>query len=164
MENDILRSAKAEEQRLLAIIREHPIFQRLEAIRRVISLYESPVVPLRPDAPPPLAPEGRRGTRAGSQAEAIRQAAIAYLREKGERASSSELYAALSLKGVVVVGKKPNAVVASYLSHSDKFTAVRGEGYGLPEWDNPQNPESEAPNSSELSGAPRSNGTEPLRP
>lgn len=45
MEDDILRSAKAEEQRLEALIRENPVFQRLEAVRSIISLYSAPSPP-----------------------------------------------------------------------------------------------------------------------
>lgn len=155
MEDDILRAAKAESERLEALLHEHPIYLRLQAVRRIIDLYGTPLptAAVASLTPPSIR---RRGSRAGSQAEAIRDGAEKYLRQKGARASSGEIYEALRLQGVNVVGKKPTAVVASYLSHSATFDCT-SEGYGLAESDIAT--ESETPNSGSLFGAPRGNGT-----
>jgi hypothetical protein len=159
MEAEILQAAKAEAERLEAALSEHPIYLRLQAVRRIIDLYEErPRISAEPFQ---VAPQiKRRGSRAGSQAAAIRDGAAQYLREKGTRASSGEIYEALRLRGVNIVGQKPSAVVASYLSHSDMFDCT-SDGYGVAE---PHaSTETETPNSGTLSGAPKTNGAEPLR-
>jgi hypothetical protein len=69
-------------------------------------------------------------------------------------------FQALNAKGIEVPGQKPTAVVASYLSHSTRFDNVRGQGYGLTEWQSQTN----APISGTLFGAPKANGAEPLSP
>jgi hypothetical protein len=160
MEDDILRAATAEAERLEVLLHDQPLYQRLQAVRRIIDLYQEPLpmASIAPQTPPSIK---RRGSRAGSQAEAIREGTAQFLRQKGARATSGEIYEALRLEGINVVGKKPSAVVASYLSHSDMFDCT-SEGYGLREPHH--STEAETPNSGTLSGAPKINGAEPLNP
>jgi hypothetical protein len=160
MEDEILRAAKTEAGRLEALLNEHPIYLRLQAVRRIIDLYdEQPRIASGPSQA--FSPTKRRGSRAGSQAAAIRDGAAQYLYEKGGRASSGEIYEALTLRGVNVVGKKPSGVVASYLSNSDRFDCT-SEGYGLIE-SVLTSTGAETPNSSSTAARPlKPNGTEPI--
>src|SRR5690242_7983949 len=85
MEDDILRVAQAEAGRLEGLLHEHPIYQRLQAVRRIIELYGGSDAPL-PIADRVPSPLGKQGPRPGSQASAIRNGAERYLREKGRPA------------------------------------------------------------------------------
>ena len=160
MESEILRAAKAEEQRLEELLREDPTFLRLEAIRRIIHLYD--LDDARGEQTQATDATKERRSRTGSLAFKIRQIAVTHLRNKRARAKSSEIYQAVSDAGLIVPGQKPVSVVSSYLSGSDLFDNT-DEGYGLTEWVETI-VESETPNSSELFGAPRTNGAEPLSP
>ncbi len=157
MENEILRAAKVEEQRLEALLREDPTFLRLEAVRRIIDLYGT-----RSEPTQTTETTKERRSRKGSLASAIREIAATHLRNKKARAKSSEIYQAVVDAGITVPGQKPVSVVSSYLSGSEMFDNT-AEGYGLTEWIETHF-ESEAPDSGELSGAPRANGAEPLNP
>jgi hypothetical protein len=157
MENEMLRAAKAEEQRLEELLCQDPTFLRLEAVRRIIDLYGTRSEPVRAtDA------TKERRSRKGSLASTIRDIAATYLRSKKGRAKSSEIYQAVLDTGITVPGQKPVSVVSSYLSGSEMFDNT-DEGYGLTEWIE-HIVESEAPDSGELSGAPRSDGVAPLQP
>jgi hypothetical protein len=125
MEDEILRAAKAEAQRLEVLLRQHPTFLRLEAVRRVIELYDAKqdIVTVKPSIKP----------RKGSLAANVREIAVNYLRQKGARAKSGEIYQTVVNAGVNVPGEKPVSVVSSYLSGSDLFDNT-AEGYGLTEW------------------------------
>jgi len=160
MENEMLRAAKAEEQRLEGLLRQDPTFLRLEAVRRIIDLYGA-----RSDQPQRIGPAKERRSRQGSLASVIREIGATHLRNKKARAKSSEIYQAVLDAGITVPGQKPMSVVASYLSGSDMFDNT-DEGYGLTEWSASaeSRSESEAPNSDELFGAPKTNGTVPLSP
>jgi hypothetical protein len=157
MESEILRAAQAEAQRLEALLRQDPTFLRLEAIRRIIDLYDT-----KGDAVRVSETIKKSRSRKSSLASTIRDIAAAHLRHKMARAKSSEIYQAVSDAGITVPGQKPVSVVSSYLSGSDLFDNT-AEGYGLTEWIETHF-ESETPDSGELSGAPRSNGVAPLQP
>jgi len=101
-------------------------------------------------------------SRPGSLASAVRETAVTYIRGKGARARSGEIYQAVLDAGISVPGQKPVSVVSSYLSGSHIFDNT-DEGYGLTEWIE-AHIESEAPDSGEPSGALRANGAEPLSP
>jgi hypothetical protein len=103
-------------------------------------------------APPP---------KAGSQTALIQEAAAAFLRARGRPAHTGEILAAILERGITVGGKRQNAVVAAYLSHSPLFANRRDEGYRLVEWSEPK---TETPNSGVLFGAPKTNGAMPLSP
>jgi hypothetical protein len=160
MENDMLRAAKAEEQRLEALLRENPTFLRLQAVRRIIDLYGMSGKPVQT-----IDAMKERRSRKGSLAAAIREIGATHLRNKKARAKSSEIYQAVLDAGITVPGQKPVSVVSSYLSGSDMFDNTE-EGYGLTEWSATAeaHSESETPNSGTLFGAPKPNGAEPLSP
>jgi hypothetical protein len=107
-------------------------------------------------------PKAASRGRPGTTTRAVEEAAVAYLRQKGRRAQSGEITQAVLAAGVHIASAKKHDTVSSLLSASPLFDNVRGEGYGLTEWGKPA--ETEAPNSGELFGAPRGNGTEPLHP
>ena len=160
MENEMLRAAKAEEQRLEELLHQDPTFLRLEAVRRIIDLYGA-----RSEAAHTTGPAKERRSRKGSLASAIREIGATHLRNKKARAKSSEIYQAVLDAGIIVPGQKPVSVVSSYLSGSDMFDNTDG-GYGLTEWNaSPETrSESETPNSETLFGAPKTNGATPLSP
>jgi hypothetical protein len=158
MENEMLRAAKAEEQRLEKLLHQDPTFLRLEAVRRIIDLYGP-----RSEATHTTGPAKERSSRKGSLASAIREIGVTHLRNKKARAKSSEIYQAVLDAGITVPGQKPVSVVSSYLSGSDIFDNT-DEGYGLTEWSASAEARSEAetPNSETLFGAPKTNGAVPL--
>ena len=49
--------------------------------------------------------------------------------------ATREILEALEAQGIVIDSEKPLAALASTLSHSALFDNVRGEGYGLVEWE-----------------------------
>jgi hypothetical protein len=135
---DLLKAAEAEEQSLLAALRLTPLYQRLEAVRGVISAYNggatvTPVARVRPrltDASGTIALGGERGTKTA----AIINGAVQMLRSKGKRATSGEITKALEAKGVVAAGTS-SKLVSSYLSNSLLFDNDQDKGgYGLKEW------------------------------
>jgi hypothetical protein len=160
MENEMLRAAKAEEQRLEELLSQDPTFLRLEAVRRIIALYGT-----GSETTQTIGPTKERRSRKGSLASAIREIGATHLRNKKARAKSSEIYQAVLDAGITVPGQKPVSVVSSYLSGSDMFDNT-DEGYGLTEWSasGEARSESEAPNSETLFGAPKINGEMPLSP
>jgi hypothetical protein len=90
-----------------------------------------------PDVPANISPARvPTWTRANSQAARIRDAAAPYLREKGKPARGTEIYKAISAKGVEVRGKKPSAVVANALRWSPMLFELTPKGFGLREWSN----------------------------
>jgi hypothetical protein len=103
-----------------------------------------------------------RSHRVGSLSSTVLDMAENFLRNRGSRAPSGEIFEYIEANGIEVPGQKPVSVVASYLSNSTRFDNVRGQGYGLPEW---SQSETEAPNSETIPfGAPKANGEEPLSP
>jgi hypothetical protein len=141
MEDEMLRAARAEEQRLEALLRDDPTFLRLEAVRRIIDLYSTRREPIQT-----AGTTKERRSRKGSLASTIREIAAAHLRNKKTRAKSSEIYQIVLEAGITVPGQKPVSVVSSYLSGSDLFDNT-DEGYGLTEWAvaPPDRSDSEAP-------------------
>jgi hypothetical protein len=122
---DLLREARAEEHRLEASIRADT--ERLEAVRRVIALYEGDALDAASVVSAPLQP-----TNGDGQAAQIRTLAAAYLRQKGGRASAGEIYRHLVAKGVRINALRPTSVVSSRLSRSPMFDNIATEGgYGL---------------------------------
>ena len=98
----------------------------------------------------------------GSASSRVVEFAVGYLREKGARAQSTEIIDAMKAHGKGLDLKMD--AVSSSLSHSALFDNVRGQGYGLVEWNNSGPVEPETPNSDELSGAPRADGVMPSSP
>jgi hypothetical protein len=91
-------------------------------------------------------------------------AAAGYLRAKGSRAGSAEICDALIKDGVMPDDQVSRHNLGAYLSrYKDRFDNVKGEGYGLCEWSRTSS-NTKTPNSGTLFGAPRGNGSSPLRP
>jgi hypothetical protein len=165
--NDMLRMAKLERQRLEAQLADSPVYRRLEAVKRLIELYEADAAEARPVMATTQATStavARLQRPHGARTSAITAAAEQYLRQKGNRATSGEILRVLNAQGIDVGGKKPSATLASYLSNSKDFDNVAGQGYGLVVWAGrpPRaGAETETPDSGQLSGAPV-NGSLPL--
>jgi hypothetical protein len=150
MSRDILLAANDERQRLEALLQADPTFQKLEAVRRIIELYEpeiaasthpsassqesGPQLHLIPDTAPTEVDPPTRAARAwGRQSAQIREESVKYLRQKGEPATGPEICEAIMNAGVEIRGKKPSAVVSAKLSSSPLFEYTR-DGYVLREW------------------------------
>lgn len=133
--NPFLKAALEEEQRLLAELQSNPTFQRLEIVRGAIRAYEAfPASPVLDALNVHVAQTHERKPREGSKAAQVIEAAEQFLTRLGHRAPSSEIAAEVRRRGIALAGVKPDAVVASYLSSSDKFDNVKGKGYGLVVW------------------------------
>ena len=126
---DILAAAREEERRLLAELNANPTFQRLELIRAVIQSYQAAAIPRTiADVPPGFR---KREPRQNSVAAQVVRVAEAFLSNLGRRATSTEIALEVSRHGIELKGMKAPAMVASYLSSSDRFDNVKGQGYGL---------------------------------
>jgi hypothetical protein len=102
--------------------------------------------------------------RSESNAAIWTNAAARYLRTKGSRAQTTEIFDALVKEGVMTNDKVSRHNLGAYLSrYKDRFYNVKGQGYGLREWSQTSS-KTETPNSGTLFGAPRANGAEPLNP
>jgi hypothetical protein len=160
MDNPSLHLAIELRDRLLAELQQNRTFLAYQHIQAAIMALSAES---RHQSPGDELPERitKKPARQGSQQEAIVTGAMTYLRAKNDRAPSSEILGVLTGQGVVVGGQKASATLSSYLSHSPLFDNIRGQGYGLVEWSQPK---TETPNSSELFGAPKTNGSAPLNP
>jgi hypothetical protein len=146
---------------LLADLQQNQTFQAYRYAQAIIAGLEAEAE-RRPSLERPVIDKtsGRQSFKPGTQAETILMASAAYICQKNARAPSGEILEALIKQGITVGGKSPSATVSSYLSHSALFDNERGRGYGLVEWKS----QTETPNSSELFGAPKINGSSPLSP
>jgi hypothetical protein len=80
-------------------------------------------------------------------ASIVTKTALSLFRETGRRAKSSEIEAVLRKDGVKFYNKKPQAQIASILSHNpllDNTGDSRGSGYGLREWSDSRNEQQNA--------------------
>lgn len=136
--NDMLIAALKERDQLKAKLAQEPTFQRLMLVEQVIEAYggsgvqaqNSPGAVAHPAMSAIQASVAKRGTKT---ALIISQTAE-YLRTTNRRATSGEIAKVLAERGVDVGGAVPAKTLASYLTHSDLFDNVQGEGYGLKEW------------------------------
>jgi hypothetical protein len=167
MDSENFRLAVELRDRLLAELRQTPLFRAYLSAQETVAALSAESI-AQPNQQRPTQQQARRGevgrqssSRPGTQAEVLLTSAAAYLRDKNSRAPSTEISKALAAQGVTIGGKDPSATVAAYLTHSPLFDNIRGQGYGLVEWSLPK---TETPNSNELFGAPRPNGSEPLSP
>jgi hypothetical protein len=76
----------------------------------------------------------RRWTWGDSQSAHIRDAAAEYLRGKGRRATSGEIYEAIASKGIEIGSRHPGSYVAGRLSAASGIFDHSPDGYGLREW------------------------------
>ena len=73
--------------------------------------------------------------REGTEAARVVAAAKAFLRDRASRATSSLIAEALVKNGVDIGGQDKPSRVSAYLSASKDFDNIRGQGYGLKEWE-----------------------------
>ena len=134
MTDQLLKAAETEAAELRAELEKIPLYQRLKTVEKFISDYTSlrlvPVLPLQGNISK-IAKYGRQGSVSANVIEATE----AYLNIINRRAMSSEIYEAIKSK-VDVPGKTPTSTLSSYLSTSDLFDNVKGQGYGLVAWQN----------------------------
>lgn len=131
---DLLSAARAEVAKLSAELEASPLYQKLQAARRVVELYRPQVTAQRD----PIA-EGfqriRETMRQDTKMTRIEHAAVEYLKLKGSRASSAEILQAITEAGVEVGGADPVKAISAYLSNAKGLNNVRAfGGYGLVEW------------------------------
>lgn len=162
MSDELLNAAEAEARHLRDQLAKNPLYARLQTIEKFIRDLKSvpaakPVEPLVGN----LQKAAKYG-RQGSVSATVIEASEAFLRKIRRRAMTSEILSAIEIMGVTVPGKTPGATLSSYLSTSTLFDNVRGEGYGLTEWNQHRVLNDEAPDSDELSSAPKNNGQLPL--
>lgn len=139
MSDQFLRLAQVEEATLLAELRRHPAFSKLEAVRALMAAYRvdsaSTAVPGPVQQPQqPSSQEAQSQERPGTQGYALEKVSKAYLRRMGRRAPVTEIMEAVLAEGIRMGGAKPISTLSSFLSHHPAFDNVRGEGYGLAEW------------------------------
>ncbi len=156
MDNVSLRKAVELRDSLLAELRQNRTFQAYQYAQAVIAALGAPETPQPPSQQQPNIEKtnSRQSFKPGTQAETILMASAAYIRQKNARAPSGEILKALTEQRIAVGGQNPSATVSSYLSHSALFDNIRGQGYGLVEWQS----KTETPNSGALFGAPKANG------
>ncbi len=69
---------------------------------------------------------------------AVIEASAEFLRRKGARADSVEIQGELVRCGILEDGPRDRSKITSYLGRAKAlFDNVRGEGYGLREWQTP---------------------------
>jgi hypothetical protein len=133
MVDEFIESALKEEARLA---------RRLAAVRALIADYGGATA--GDSSPPTTAATLRARTpRAESMASKVVGFAEEYLKTVHKRARSKEIYEEIRRLGTEIIATNPEAIVASYLSSSDKFDNVRGQGYGLTEWNTHEAPSAE---------------------
>jgi hypothetical protein len=152
--------------KLLAELQQNRLFRAYHHAEAAVAALNAEASGTQPPSQQEMAPETtgrqRQFSKPGTQTATILTAAEAYLREKGSRAPSGEILKVVTSQGIRVGGKNPGSTLASYLSYSALFDNDKNEGgYGLVEWSQLK---TETPNSSELFGAPQTNGAEPLSP
>lgn len=133
--DQLLQLAQAEESALLAELRKHPAFAKLEAVRALLAAYDAANKPT-PNvfAARPPGPSARPTERPGTLGARVVQQAEAYLDRMGRRAPASEILEAIMAAGITIGGEKPINGLSSTLSHHSAFDNVRGRGYGLSAW------------------------------
>jgi hypothetical protein len=156
-EDDMLKAAEAEVQRLEAEIAKTSLGKKLELARMVVALYGQGEAPERRVQGvlaqiDPSQQGGRsssqygRGTTflnggnvlfpaAKTKTAQIELVCADYLRQHHKRASSGELAKIVLAAGIRLPGAMPSRTLASFLSNSKLFDNDRAEGgYGLKEW------------------------------
>lgn len=144
MNHDFLAPLQAEASRLEGELQRLPIYRRLEAVRASIraltDAYADPQTYEGANSAGGEKEAGQRQERSGSLTGKVWRTAEAAMRTTNRRVKSSDVLQMLNDAGVELRGTKPQAVVASILSHHDKFDNKfdsHGAGYGLKEWSEP---------------------------
>jgi hypothetical protein len=132
MEENTLKAAQAEAESLRARIAQTPDARRLAVLERFISEYRS-IEPVQRVVAEVFQSRLKYG-RAGSASAIVIEGAESYLKKIKRRAMSGEIATELQQRGIKIPGQNAMAAVSSYLSTSELFDNVKGEGYGLKEW------------------------------
>ena len=137
MADDYSLVLEREIEKLRATIAKTPEGQRLQLLERHLLEYRA----IAPVGNPVMIPhhpaakeDASRYGRDGSKSAVIVRATETFLKQRRKRAQSSEIVQALQEAGIDLPEEKPSAFVSSYLSTSPLFDNVKGEGYGLVEW------------------------------
>lgn len=149
MNDEIIAAAEREEQKLLAEIDTLPIFKKLKAVQALLAMYreEDNSAGERPRASRAKPDPKRIFYGRSSKRQEIEDVVEQYLVRKHGRASSGELFKAVSDAGIEIGGSIPSKSLASTLSTSKRFNNVQGLGYGLKSWGDAPGPDrKEAPN------------------
>jgi hypothetical protein len=151
---DLIKALRERREELRNELQEHPAFQEYELVCRLLERREASVSTpssLRQKAPQ-RKPAPRRNparqqqsadrptpfTRTDRGMTAVIAASADYLRRKGARADSAEIQEELVRSGILEDGPRDRSRITSYLGRAKTmFDNVRGEGYGLREWQTP---------------------------
>jgi hypothetical protein len=151
---DLIKALHERREELRNELQEHPAFQEYELVCRLLERREASVSTpssLRQKAPQ-RKPAPRRNparqqqsadrptpfTRTDRGMTAVIAASADYLRRKGARADSAEIQEELVRSGILEDGPRDRSRITSYLGRAKAlFDNVRGEGYGLREWQTP---------------------------
>jgi hypothetical protein len=130
-----VQAVQEEIEKLRGELTRVPAFQRLRLLEKHLTEYQA-ILPGQPVAEPqhPIRDYNRYG-RPGSRAALIVEGSEAYLKKNKKRAQTGEIVLGLVAAGVVLPDGNPIGAVSSYLSTSPLFDHVKGEGYGLVEWE-----------------------------
>jgi hypothetical protein len=151
-----VKELRAEEARLEAELQRLPLFRQLEAVREslrtLLPAYgDDSHIELRPENATANVAINRpvfrrrteptmafgRTTRQGSMSHTVSAIALEHFQNTGRRANSGQIVEILRQRGIEIDNKKPQAQVASILSHNPLFDNSgdhHGQGYGLCEW------------------------------
>jgi hypothetical protein len=135
MADDYSLVLEREIEKLRATIAMTPEGQRLQLLERHLMEYRA-IAPAGTPAIVRYRPKEdlSRYGRDGSKSAVIIRATESFLKQRRKRAQSSEIVQALQEAGIDLPEEKTSAFVSSYLSGSALFDNVKGEGYGLVEW------------------------------
>jgi hypothetical protein len=137
MANDIAKQARREADRLELELDTNPIFRKWKRAIALAEEYEAQAasIPVPISVPKAIASEIVKAS-GPTASERVQQAGIAFLRRHGRRAKAKEIYDAIKEQGLPIKGGDPIATVAAHMSNAKTLVNnVRGEGYGLKEWD-----------------------------
>lgn len=144
---DFVKALQAEESRIEADLKLTPMYRRLEAVRASLrelmpvyaegSAAEPFISPVVMDRLPPKTTDSIPNVKPGSISSIVSKTAHDLFIITGKRATSSDILSRVLAKEFKTENKKPQAQVASILSHNPLFDNTgdsHGSGYGLREW------------------------------
>jgi len=134
---DLLNAARAERSRLLQELRKISAFRQYEAVCAVVTAYvvvDGGAADATMRIASPVDAATPRTEREGSKATMIARAAENFLQDIKRRAQSPEIMRAVMAQGITLSGDNPLPALSSVLSHNALFDNIRGQGYGLVEW------------------------------
>jgi hypothetical protein len=157
---------KAEIQALERSLEADPRFVKLRELRHIEKLYETDsLLSMVPDSRIATAEPVRRSATRESSPESKRviDEATQFLTGRTDPVALRDMFHEIvRVRGCHVGGKDPINGLSSILSRAGKFIAHGRSGWTLATIDD--EPKTETPSSSELLGASKTNGAEPLYP